>query len=55
MDWEIQWKQNLVLFLVWIKTDLFADLVLALDESFKKIREITKKFESSQFGLEEKT
>ncbi len=34
-----------------METDLFADLVLALDESLKKIRNITKKFESFQFGF----
>jgi hypothetical protein len=34
-----------------METDLFVDLVLALDESFKKIRRITKKFESFQFGF----
>ncbi len=34
-----------------MKTDLFACLVLNLDESLKKIRKITKKFEFSQFGF----
>jgi hypothetical protein len=34
-----------------METDLFTDWVLKLDESFKKIRKITKKFESSQFGF----
>jgi hypothetical protein len=29
-----------------METDLFADLVLALDNSLKKIRRLTKKFES---------